>query len=145
MGEGHTVISLVSMPRTVEIIRYFHQQGIELPAQASDGREPTVADVRSALRELEGYNVTYSERGDSLDIDLVHPSIDPSSSTRPAGADWAVIWIRNYKGPKFENSPCDLYFHRGTQELVVTIVRALARRCGPFIVMLYNERPLLVT
>jgi hypothetical protein len=56
-----------------------------------------------------------------------------------------VIWIQDYTGPGSEDRPCQLHFHRGSETLVIRIVQELARLCGPFIVMLNNETPRLVS
>lgn len=147
MGESHTVIPIRSIPRDERTIGYFRDQGFELPDPPSTAREPTPNDVRAVVNELADYEVTYAERGDSLYIDMVNRAIacSPGNQGRRGGGDWAVIWIRNYHGSMSEDLPCELYFHRASKELVERVVGGLAKRCGPFIVMINNESPLFIT
>ena len=43
-----------------------------------------------------------------------------------------------------DNAPVSLYFHRGSGDLAARVVGALAARCGPFILVVDNESPVLI-
>ena len=146
MGASHTVIPIKSIPRDEDTIAYFRDQGIDLPLPLPNAREPTPNDVRAVIGDLVDYEVTYTVTTHSVQIDIVNRALARSAvdHSNPAGGDWAVIWMRDYQGPRSDDLPCEIYFHRGSQEIVERVVGGLARRCGPFIVMLNNETPLIV-
>lgn len=128
MGISYYVISLGGLEDDAR--RWFETDvGLEVPLGCDEGRDPTLSEVRAVLTSLTDYIVDCFRSDSSIDFLIDHKS-------EPEGA---VIWITKPPPIGQDDLPVSLFFHRGSEQTVILIMRNLARICGPFLVALNGD------
>lgn len=109
---------------------WFASAGVVLPQPRPASRRPTLGDVRMVLA---GWRTqwTQTKRGFDVEIDSL------------ADDDWGVLWVTC--ASEADEAEAQLYFHRGSRWLAQAVVELLAKRCGPFVLAVNNDRPVLVS
>lgn len=91
-----------------------------------DGRNPTPAEIRSVLADLDGYKVTYSDPptiGCTWQA-MVEYAHDPENK------GWTLLNATEYRGA---DAPTEIWFEKGSTDLVVRILVRLAAETGPLV------------
>lgn len=129
MGEIYAIASLDD-----EVIDYLRSLSVTVLQQPS--REPSFSEIENVLSCLDGYSVESKPyaAGASWDADIVSLS-DPSI--------WTQLVIHKLTGI---NEPQSLSFHKGSPELVASLVSKLSQTCGALVIFSGSGGiPLVVT
>ncbi|MET0247661.1 MAG: hypothetical protein ABW182_13000 [Sphingomonas sp.] len=99
---------------------WLDEQGISWPDTAS--RFPTGSEIRQVLGAL------------PAEIELIDNGVDgPMSASIFQREDcWASLQIERFTG---DDDPQALYFEKGSEELIVEILRRLSVFCGPLVLI----------
>lgn len=99
---------------------YLDEEGINHPEAPS--RFPTGHEIKEALKNIEGYNISYYDNGVGQSWQA---SIE--SATNPEDS-WTLLNVSEYSG---DNEPQQLWFEKGDENLIKLILRSLSLNCGP--------------
>ena len=105
---------------------HYESIGIALPPGEAPSRYPKASEIRSVLDGLEGYSITYSQDSYDWTAGIAHAS-------DPENGPWTFLCAHLIDIRGDDDGPCDFFFEKGWQTLVVLIVEQLSRRCGPLI------------
>lgn len=104
---------------------WLDKNGIEHPSIPS--RFPTGKEIKEVVANLPGFNVQVYDNGVGKHWGAFIVS--------PLGGDngeWADIKIRSFSGDDQEQQ---LYFEKGSESLIVLILKQLAQKCGPLVLI----------
>ena len=124
MSTGYDVFPLVEFISVEENAARLEAMWITPPSEGGAERDPTLAEVRSALGDLGYVLATETEERNNLSLWVRTP--------KEGGT---IITLENYVSTLGDHVPYRLSFHHGSPRLVVAIVERLARNCGAFVVM----------
>jgi hypothetical protein len=115
----------IVLPLDEPIKRWLDNLGISFPAKPS--RFPTGTEIKTALAEMRGYDVTISDNGlgGCWEADIVDRR----------GADeygWALLRILKYAG---DDQPQELYFEKGSEAVMAAILSRITTVCGPLVLV----------
>ena len=113
--------------------------GVPVSVSGPTGRNPTIRELKDVLGGFADYRIDSSDldnppSGSSWHVEVWH-------SHRPALHPWCFIAIDEYRG---EDKPQGFRFVRGTPELMIRIVQALAERLGPLVLQPDGSQPAVV-
>lgn len=112
-----------AQPLDTEVRQWLVEEGLSVPT--ADGSPPTPSDLEGALRQLQGYSVTFNI-GEGVWQALVSDQKDPENGP------WTLLSATDADLP---DQPCKFHFEKGSPELAIEIVHLIAQQCGPFVVV----------
>lgn len=134
MGVSYTPLPLNTIDKD-EGLAWLRSFGLAIPPRVEANRFPTPNEIRTVLKNLEGYQVDYFVGSQTWQATISHP-------TRP---EWAEIVVPNFsQAGGQEDLPHEFYFERGWPELITVILEDLARKWGPFVLVANGENPRIV-
>ena len=105
------------------------------PEPSADGRAPTAVELRTALDDLAGFDVTYRPTPKGWDAEIAFPAGAPDAGSTD-------LWVTE---PDDADAPCRFAFHKGSGDVTVRVTYHLAERFGPFAFIVDSDgRPLLI-
>ena len=84
------------------------------------GRWPTPREVRDALARLPGIQVTWDPAATPPEADLA-----------TADGQWTALRLTHHTS---DETPCQLYFSKGSQDLITSAILQLAEVTGPLVI-----------
>ncbi len=124
MSTGYSVFPLVEFISNEENAARLEAMWITPPSEGGAERDPNLAEIRAAIRDL-GY-VLATETVERNNLCLWVRSLKDGGT---------IISLENYVSTFGDDVPYRISFNHGTPRLVVGIVERLARHCGSFVVM----------
>jgi len=124
MSTGYDVFPVVDFISVEENAARLEAMWITPPSGGGAERDPTLAEVRSALRDLRCVLATETEERNNLCLWVRTP--------KEGGT---IISLENYVSAFGDDVPYRISFNHGSPRLIVAIVERLARNCGAFVVM----------
>ena len=124
MSTGYDVFPLAEFISVEENAARLEAMWITPPSEGGAERDPTLAEVRSALRDLGYVLATETVERNNLCLWVRSP--------KQGGT---IISLENYVSTFGDDVPYRISFNHGAPRLVVAIVERLARHCGAFVVM----------
>jgi hypothetical protein len=128
MGVNYSVVPYNSLFTAEETVKWLREYEMDLPQNAPYGRDPTPSEVRKVLDGLQDCHVDY----------VVNSAIW-SAEIRCADDHTSINVL--FSGN--EDVPFDLSF-RGGDEIVIHILRELAKVCGTFLLLTNGEYPTFI-
>lgn len=117
MGVLYTVAPLDKETRA-----WLKEEGIPCPRK--NGRDPTPEQLATAVNSLEGYEVEFNINENVWQAEVIDPN-DPEDT-------WTMLNVGELKGT---DQPCDFYFEKGNPELILEVTHAIAKLCGPMVIV----------
>ena len=131
---SHAVAPLLMFYQIADGLEYLRRGGAAPPAQApARGRYPTANQVRTAVGHLEGCRTDFTVGPTKFDVQI----------DRDDGA-WTFLCFIGYDGAG-DSPPRQMYFQSGDPCLIPALLRLLAEECGPFVLLVNDEEPEIVT
>ena len=128
MGAMYSVYPLVA-----EIKPWLDEMSVEYPP-SPEGRNPHLAEIQSALAQLEGYSIkdTTAEIGKTWQALI-------ESTQGPEENGWALLNII-----QVTDGPNEFYFEKGWPDLIVKITHLISSFSGPLVLICDAGDPPLV-
>jgi hypothetical protein len=114
----------VVVPLDGEVAAWLDGLAIAHPAPSDNARGPSPREVFEALDRVGGLRAEVSRGEDGAEIDIRVEEVE--------GARWTTIRLSECAG---DDRPSQLAFSKGWEDLIATIVEALAARCGPLVIV----------
>lgn len=124
-----TLFEFMQNPAAVDWIR---QSEISLPDQVPPGRYPSPAEMQDILENTPGIKTCYLVGKLSWQVTIMN--------LKDIG--WAILAVKGFSGDL--EVPYPFYFVGGWDELIVQVTSAIAKRCGPFVLLHESGAPPLV-
>ncbi len=126
----------VPLPLSPKLHDSLRAEGIAFPLE--NGRNPTPAELRTALGKLDGITVEYNTPplGGTWQADL-------TTNADPQGGPWTLLNVSDFQG---EHVPQSISFEKGWPDLVIRVLCALVPITGPFVLVSdAGEGPLVIS
>ncbi len=118
--------------------------GVVVKPGLPDGRLPTPAEIRSVVKPQNGFEVEHRLGEGRWQIDYYKNKYKQGGFIRYD--EWATFYIYGFNGELKEDEPVpNISIDNASPELVLEIGRQLSRQCGPLLVLLHADYPVLVT
>jgi len=129
----YKVVTLFDCMQNPATTSWLEQFGLALPDHVPPGRYPTPLEIRGVMEGLAGLRTTYLVGKYTWQVTLRHRK----------DVSWAVLAVEGFSGNNEE--PHSFYFTGGWDEVILQVTAALAKHCGP-LVLLHESgaRPLIV-
>jgi len=117
----------IVLPLDAPIREWLAKKEVEHPE--TDSRLPTGKEIKSALAELEGYNIKIIDNG------ILGPWqawIESKCLSDAEPDEWTVLNIHSYTG---DDLPQELSFEKGHDTLIRRVLAVFAMKCGPLVLI----------
>jgi hypothetical protein len=124
VSSGYDIFALADLTSDADNRAMIEAMGISPPVAGGADRNPTLAELASAIHDL-GYKLDSQDvSGDKLTLWIRSPDEGGTEVT-----------IRDYLTEPGDDTPRLLHFENGTPRLLLTIIEKLARRCGSLLLI----------
>jgi hypothetical protein len=122
-------------PFNDEMASLLEQMGAAVPESDNPSRNPTPAELREACAALKDFKTRYTVKAKKHWQALI---------SREKTDEGTILEVRKFSGS--EGKPHSILFEKGTPRVILELLKHLAGRCGPLVVIPdTGEAPIAVT
>ena len=125
----YKVVTLFECMQNPATVSWLVQSGLSLPEDVPPGRYPTPLEIRGVMESLPGVQTDYLVGRTTWQLTILNRK----------DVGWATLAVEGYQGAN--DIPLPFYFVSGWDELILLAAAALAKVCGPLVLLHESGAP----